>query len=595
MIPSDILRPSIQHRRKSITLNVAFRHLVVWPAMLIGISTAAIGAGKDLPASAALDLYKKGQFENAASVGLTDLLVQPWNLELRFAVADSLQRMGKIDEATTQLEALDGTAYSKTANARLQALRADAKAPTPAVSPGTTNKPISTVDPTPLRVAGTSGIGIQQLSQFQYVSPSGAIISSDVRQPIGSPPAATSASAPNAGPQRSPVAQRVAELNAAEKYQEAGTAGLLLLAAEKPDEDLQLVIGNCLAWTGRLNDALIVYQGLTNGKLSREANIGMANVRRWQGQDAKAVPIYRTVLAADPTNASAQEGLTLAMRELRPRTTLSVGGSIDSSEMQRRSATLNHRWRDASGATIMEVETSLVKDKLPPNEARQQDVTVRYSATELALKPSLELSIPANADHKLYGSARIKLGENDNIVEVGRVDWGKIATNPTALAANLSATHIGLEASEDFSFGKIGGRFDYYNISDGNTIVSGGVRLASNWRPLGSHIKPFVGIDMRNAKFNTPTYWSPATGFGSFYAGLLAEWGSADWNFYASGQAGTRMFGEAGTTSWSASAGGKRWVTNELALSFNLWKLSSQRDNAAYRSQSVNVNLERLW
>ena len=396
-------------------------------------------------------------------------------------------------------------------------------------------------------------------------------------------------------PKRNPDQQRIVDLNAAGNYQAVGTEGMALLAKEKPDEALQLIIANSLAWTGRLKEAAPAYQSLTTGKYANDANVGLANVLRWRGRDDQALPLYRKVLDIDPGNEVAQEGAALSSRELSPRTLVSFGGSNDSSEMQRRSATLNHRWRDSTGARIMEVETSAVNDRLPSNEATQQDVTLRYEDLGLSLKPSIELSMPTRTDRTLYGSARVKLGPDDQVaLTVGRVNWGRMASNPNALAAGLAASHIGIAVTETFSFGILQGRLNYYDISDNNTLLTTNLNLSSSWRPIGNNFKPFVGIETRGTKFNTPNYWSPADGSGTLYAGLLGEWGSADWNFYASGQTGTRLYGDAGA-SWSFSAGGKRWLSKDVALSMNLWSMASTRDNATYRAQSANVNLEKLW
>lgn len=400
--------------------------------------------------------------------------------------------------------------------------------------------------------------------------------------------------AESASPKRSPDQQRIVDLNTAGDYQAAGTEGLALLSKEKQDDELQLIVANSLAWTGRLKEAIPTYQGLANGKYANQAAVGLANVHRWRGRDDQALPLYRNVLSSEPGNASALEGLNLALREISPRTLLSFGRGSDSSDDQRQSVTLNHRWRDSSGSTIMEVETSGVRDTLPGIEAKQQDVTLRYQSLNLVLKPSLELSMPTADDHSLYGSARIKLFDDQLALSGGRVNWGRMATNPNALASHLSATHAGINAAKDFSFGNLSGRLDYYDISDNNTVMTGNLHLASVWRPLGSHFKPFLGMEARGAKFSTLSYWSPDQGSGTAYAGLLGEWGAADWNVYASGQAGLRLFGDAGT-SWSLSAGGKRWLSNDLALSLNLWSLDSWRNNAAYRAQSATVNLEKLW
>ena len=396
-------------------------------------------------------------------------------------------------------------------------------------------------------------------------------------------------------PQRSPDQQRIVDLNTAGNYQAVGTQGIALLAKEKPDEALQLIIANSLAWTGRLKEAAPAYQSLTTGKYANDATVGLANVQRWLGRDDEALPLYRKVLANDPGNTVALEGAELSSRELRPRTLISFGGSSDSSEMQRRSATLNHRWRDSTGARIMEVETSGVNDRLPSSEASQQDVTVRYEDLSLSLKPSIELTMPTRTDRTLYGSASVKLTPDDQVtLTVGRVNWGRMASNPNALAAGLAASHVGITVTEAFSFGTLQGRLNYYDISDNNTILAANLNLSSAWRPIGNNFKPFIGIETRGAQFNTPNYWSPAEGSGTLYAGLLGEWGSADWNFYASGQTGARLYGDAGA-SWSFSAGGKRWLSKDVALSMNLWSMASTRDNATYRAQSANVNLEKLW
>jgi hypothetical protein len=286
--------------------------------------------------------------------------------------------------------------------------------------------------------------------------------------------------------------------------------------------------------------------------------------------------------------------MEMASRELSPRTMLSFGGGKDSSDEQRRSGTLNHRWRDSSRTQIMEVETSTVRDALPGVETRQGDATFRYQNLGMELKPSLELSTLTTGDRAYYGSARIKLFDDQVTLDGGRVNWGRMASNPNALASRLSAAHAGINATLNYSIGSIFGRADYYSISDGNTIMTSSLNLVSAWRPLGSHFKPYTGFDTRGAKYASPNYWSPTQGSGTIYAGLLGEWGEAGWNLYGAGQVGGRMFGDAGT-SWSVSGGGKTWVTNDIALSMNLWAMSSWRDNAAYQAKSATVNLEKLW
>ena len=573
--------------------------------------------------SAAFELYKDAKYDAAAARGLSDFLVQPWNHELRLLVADSLLRVGKVAEAKIQLETLDGTTASKEAKARLSTLQKLA----PQVAAGLPTSPMAVVTPivaplSPVRPAEPPIVPVQVVApavvplSVTETAPSAAFAPISIPSPVSTPVAVSNQSVvtptgallqlapfqyiPPAGarvpdqvaqPKRSPEHQRIVDLNAAGDYQAAGTEGLALQGKGGMDDELKLIFANSLAWTGRLPEATQTYQSLTTGKLAKEANIGLANIDRWLGYDHRAAPVYRSVLAMDPENPDALLGLELTSRELSPRTMLTYGGSNDSSDLYTRAFTANHRWRDSTGANVMEVETSRFKGTLPTVEVEQKDATFRYRALEREYKPSFEISTIGNA---VYGGAGVSLGERPVLVEVGLVNWGRFTTNPNALAANLSASHLGLQASHGFSFGKLVGRVDGYGISDGNSILTSSLRLSPLLRPLGSHFKPLIGIETRDAKFNTTNYWSPAQGYGSVYAGLLGEWGSDNWNLYASGQLGRPLYGEAGD-SWSWTAGGKRWLSDDIAISLNLWGLSNQRDNAPYRANTYSVSLEKLW
>ena len=421
------------------------------------------------------------------------------------------------------------------------------------------------------------GIGLP-LESFRYVPPAGASRNQQALDAV----------------KRSPEQQRILDFNAAGNYQAAGTEGLALMATEKLDDELQLIVANSLAWTGRVKEAIPTYQGLGKGKYANEANIGLANVFRWNGRDDQAAPLYRAVLANDPENTDAIEGLELAGRELRPRTTVSVGSSSDSSDIRRRAVTLNHRWRDSTGSNIMEIETSTVRDRLPTFQASQQDLTFRYQGLALALKPSLEISSATKTSGSVFASGQISLFNEQLSLQAGRINWGRIATNPNSLAANLSALNAGLIWNQNLAIGRLLARANYYDISDGNRIITSSVNLASSWRPLGRHFKPFVGVETRDAKFNSPNYWSPAQGYGTAYAGVLAEWDGPDWGFYSSAQAGTPLYGDAGK-SWNVGVGGKRWVASDIAIGFSAGALSSKRDSSVYRAKSANVSLEKLW
>jgi hypothetical protein len=594
--------------------------------VLIGclcVPVSGMAQAKNSLPSAAFDLYKEGKYDVAAARGLSDLLAQPWNHQLRLVVADSLQRLGQIAEARIQLEALDGTSAAQEAKTRLnsllnstQGVRANSSAPLAVEMPQpvATSMPVApvvsvvpdlvpfqvvesvpaqlspSIEPvslpvllpmpvlTPIAASGQpvvtpSGV-LLQLAPFQYIPPVGARLADQVEQP-----------------NRSPELQRIMDLSMMGDYQAVVTEGSVLQGKGGLDDELKLIFANSLAWTGRLPEATQAYQGLTTGKFAKEAHIGLANIDRWLGYDHRAAPVYRSVIAIDPENSDALQGLELTSRELSPRTMIGYAGSNDSSDLYTRTLTANHRWRDSTGANIMEIETSHFKGSLPTSESEQRDATFRYKALEREYKPNFEVSVAGGA---VYGGAGVALGERPILVEAGLVNWGRFTTNPNALSAKLSASHVGLQASQDFSFGKLVGRVDGYGISDGNFIATSSLRLSPVWRPLGSHFKPLLGIETRDAKFNTTNYWSPAQGYGSVYAGLLGEWGNDDWSLYASGQAGRPLYGEAGA-SWSWSAGGRRWLSTDVAISLSLWGLSNQRDNAPYRANTFALNLEKLW
>lgn len=433
---------------------------------------------------------------------------------------------------------------------------------------------VSMPDPRGVLAPGSAGL---LLSPFKYIAPSGGEKAT----------AETSL-------KRAPALQKIVDLNAAGDYKSVGTEGLSLMSSEKVDEELQLIVANSLAWTGRIKEAVPVYQGISKGKYANEANVGLANINRWRGRDDLALPLYQGVLDKDPSNPDALDGIEMASRELSPRTTLSAGASSDSSDLKRRFGAVNHRWRDKSGANIFEVEGNGFYDWTPTDAEPQRELTLRYQSLDMPLKPSLELNMPTKLNPTLYGAARIKLLDDQVTISAGRLNWGKTVANPVASRQGLAANHLGIEANQSFSMGSLVGRANYYGVSDTNTIWTAGLNFNSAWRPLGSHFKPFAGVETRTAKFNAPTYWSPAQGSGTIYAGLMGEWGQPDWSFFASAQLGVPMYGDAGN-SWSVSAGGKKWLTSDIALGLNLWSMASWRDNATYRSQALNINLEKLW
>jgi hypothetical protein len=586
-----------------------FNNQPIAVATAVAIATAAFA----LPAANA-------QSPSAATAqqGLDRLLKQPWNHELRLKVAEDLVREGRINEAVIQLEALHGTHQEQAAAERLRQLKTNTQPagaqvqaqvqaqpqmqpqlqpqalPTPPTPPKeATYLPVRPQPParlasvsTPAQAIGqeNSPVMLRQLPQFQYVAPGS--VEPGPSEPTPRIPGSLQGKVLSSG------AQEILELMAAGNYKDAGTKGLALIAKEKVDDEVRIMVANSLAWTGRLKEASTLYASVKTGAAAQDAEVGLANIERWQGRDDLAARRYRKVLASDPGHAGASEGLALALRELRPRTIFNAGRSKDSADVQRDAGTLTQRWSNSDGSRRYEVEASAVRDRSPSAAEREQAVTLRYSAPTLSLKPSFELSVPNRSDRTVYGGVRATVAETT--IELARVNWGKMAVTPQALTAGLSANHIGAEWRRNVDIGSISARLAYYDISDNNTIWTSALQLTSSWRPLGTHIKPFVGMETREARFNTPQYWSPAIGFGTAYAGLMGEWGAADWNLFGSAQAGTRLYGDAGT-SWSVSTGGKRWIGEDFGIGFALWSMASQRDNARYRASSANFTVEKIW
>ena len=432
--------------------------------------------------------------------------------------------------------------------------------------------------------------------------------------PLLSPQSAsTSQSQPSASPDRlrlstsitlSPAQKELLALLAeadqlylTEKYEAAGTKGLDAIGrGAQPSDDLRWKIANSLAWTGRLNESYGQYALLLNGPYDGQARLALANAERWQGRADLARPLYSQVLALDPSNTGAREGLENGERELRPSTTVSFSGSKDSNDMQRMALTVAHRWRDETGNKIYEVETRGMRDQINPANLRVQssDVTLRFQPLDVQFQPRAYVNFQATPRASAFAGVRLKLGEGPTNLYLDRLNWGVVAVSARAMDAGLSAYHAGIESTYGFGLGQLYGRASVYKVSDSNTVLTTSLKFTPAWRPLGPGIKAYVTTDTRDVRFNTPNYWSPAIGSGTASVGLLGEWSHQDWFFYTAGQIGHPMYGESGTN-WSASAAAKRWLSKDYALGFNLWGLSSRRDGANYRAKSATVNLEKLW
>lgn len=407
----------------------------------------------------------------------------------------------------------------------------------------------------------------------------------------------------NAKPRgKTPAQQHVLDLYEAEDYAAAGDQGLALLPLENVDDNLRLLIGNSLAWTGRLDEAMSTYQSIQDPAVVPDANVGIANILRWKNTEHLSVPIYQGVLRADPRNTDARNGLLLAQRELAPRTTVSLGGMGDSNGWSRNDLEVNHRWRTDDGYGKFDVTLHGYHDTSPdindPGsvvDTTQQEATLRYQALDREYKPTFELGVPEGGGaHTPHGGLKLLFLQDHVQLDVGFVNWGMLANNANALAQGLNASHVGLSAQGPTKLGEITGHLDYFGVTDSNTVVDAGTRLTSNWQPLGNHIKLYTGLDFRQSSFNTLSYWSPNTGYGFLYVGMQADWAADDWEIYTQGHVGTGVYGES-ANGWSFSTGARRWVSRDVALGINFWDYASLRYGDPYYYRSLNVVLEKVW
>jgi tetratricopeptide (TPR) repeat protein len=384
------------------------------------------------------------------------------------------------------------------------------------------------------------------------------------------------------------------------RFAEVGTLGDQWLKTQPIEVDggLRLKIANSLAWTNRLDEAVVQYEALVKDlEQGPAARLPLANAYRWSGRSDLSMPLYKQALENDKANQDILDGVEYAERDLRPRTTFQLGTSRDSGDLGIQTATLTHRWRDASQQQIYEVQTDVANSRQDPAGPypRHTGATFRYEHVGLKYQPLVYVSAQNEPGSGLYGGIRIKLANWPIYVEAAHENFGLTSASARALDAGVTANKLGIEGKWGGAAGTLSGRLGLYKISDGNQLRTTLLQFSPSWRPLGAAFKPYVSVDTRDVSFNTPNYWSPLAGSGTLGLGAVAEWAEKDWFFYVSGQLGTRLYGEAGDSSWSASLGGQRWLNRDTAVTVNLWAMSSVRDMARYKAHSLTVKLDRLW
>jgi tetratricopeptide (TPR) repeat protein len=402
------------------------------------------------------------------------------------------------------------------------------------------------------------------------------------------------AGAPPAAQAKSVEAERILKVYNDARYMEAAKLGSERLAAEPDNHEMRFAVANSYAWTGNLSEAVKHYKALQGTSYDARAALGLANVYRWDGLYGLALPLYQQALMAMPDDKDAKEGMTYLMRELRSRTQVGEIWAQDSLNTLRNGAIVAHRWTDASMQHRMEIEVGAIRDKRNELGVDQRDLTFRYEGIGNPLKPRATISGQESPRNALFAAAEIQIPNLPVVVSAGHVNWSKLAFDPNALNANLSANRIGIQARMPVDIGLFTLSYIASRVTDGNTVQDLNFRYKPTWQPVNIlPVKFFAGFEGRKAVFNSPAYWSPRDGNYLGVIGVEAEWQDLKWEKGIVLAYGIPLGGEA-RTSTSAYGRLKRWINNDWAVVFTVGYQDSSR-TGAYRATTANLSLEKLW
>ena len=392
--------------------------------------------------------------------------------------------------------------------------------------------------------------------------------------------------------ERDRIAAPVLERYQAGDYSAAARLGLPRV--EQGSQALRFAVANSLAWTGRYDEAATQYRALFDTPYDARARVGLANVMRWRGQAHLAEPYYQEVLAREPANAEAIEGLALAGRDLRPALTLRGTGTKDN-ELRRDEATLSYRhWSDDRRFRL---EAGLLGGRLESSLGAWSPRGLFASAwaQALPLSPQLDASYydaGVSGGGRLFGSVQIEPVKDQLKVRVGRIDWGRTAFSAGATADRLTAATAGAVAEVGFPIGKLRARLDFYDISDGNKVADGEAQVTPSWQPLPWRLTWFAGAYVREADRDDPRYWSPSHTYGVAFAGVQRHWSFDNAELSATLRRGFALTSSAGD-SWSGGLSGRLWLRPNLALGVEGFVVDAPRPGD-YRLHQVGAYLQRL-
>ena len=390
--------------------------------------------------------------------------------------------------------------------------------------------------------------------------------------------------------QASRVAAPALERYEAGDYRAAARLGLRAIETGGDTPELRYAVANSLAWTGRYDAALQQYRALLGTAYDSRARVGIANIRLWNGDAPVAEADYREVLANEPANAEAREGLALAGRELRPALTFRLARTQDNQDFTRDEAWLTYRKWSADRAWRFEASALRDWDSAPGIDATRNSVQGSAWARALPFAPRLEASL---YDERLFGTLQIEPVRDRLRLRAGHVNWARLAFTAGALADRLTANTVGLAADVRPAIGALRLRLDGYEISDGNRIVDGEFQFTPAWQPLPWRLEWYGGVYGRRAERADARYWSPTPAYGLAFAGLRRNW-SADRHEVSAWLRAGAGFTETAKASWSAGVTGRYWISNDIALGLEAWALEAPRPSP-YNMQQAMAFVQHLW
>ena len=378
--------------------------------------------------------------------------------------------------------------------------------------------------------------------------------------------------------------------------------GMPLLEVFPNEVRLRFALANSLVWsTPRFEEAIALYKTLLTSEYAKESKLGLANAYRWTSRDDLALPYYRELIAANPEDENANEGYKLSTMTMRAMTTYSFGTSSDSNTMQRNEASVTHKFRNEKGE-FFEVSIRGLRDTTPSlvdangtsqeTIANQRSMSVRYQNINLPLSPTFELTAQTKDHPSAFIGVELQINRSTKFV-LNRVNWGVLSFNANAAAANLSAGHAALESSYAGRLGTVGGRVDYYAISDGNHVTSSYFQASPSFS-IGKNIKPFVGIQTRDQAQYSPVYWSPMEGYGVYFGGLRTEWTNNVTTLSLSAQYGLKLYGD-GARNYSIFTKARTKVTDDFAASITAVYAAGGAYGPEYTYISIIGTVEQLW